>query len=141
MMKETNAMKLIQLAVSRLGVKIFRNNVGMGWIGESQRFSRKTPVMCNPGDVLIRNARPLHAGLCEGSSDLIGWTQREVTPDMVGKPVAVFTALEIKRSERARVTSAQLNFISQVRAAGGIAGLASNGQQAESLVTGKDLFS
>jgi hypothetical protein len=140
-MKESNIMKLIQLAASKLGVKIFRNNVGMGWIGESTRFHAKTPVMCNPGDVLIRNARPLHAGLCEGSSDLIGWTQKEVTPEMVGRPVAIFTALEVKKSERARVTSAQLNFIAQVRSAGGIAGLTSNEQQVHGLITGKDLFS
>lgn len=140
-MKETNIMKLIQLAASKLGVRIFRNNVGMGWIGESQRFSRKTPVMCNAGDVLIRNARPLHAGLCEGSSDLIGWTKKQVTPDMVGKPVAVFTAIEAKKSERARVTAAQLNFISQVRQAGGIAGLASNPENVTYIITGKDMFS
>jgi hypothetical protein len=39
----------------------------------------------------------LKYGLCLGSSDLIGWTIREITPDMVEKKVAVFTAIQVIR--------------------------------------------
>ena len=70
------------------------------------------------GSVLIKNARPLHAGLCAGSSDLIGWTVVEITPDMVGRKIAVFTAVESKTAT-GRATAEQLHFINTVRAAGG----------------------
>lgn len=115
-MTEQNLMKSIQLALGKLThVKLFRNNVGQGWIGNSKRLN-------GSGHVLIENARPLHAGLTEGSSDLIGWTEVIVTPDMVGKKVAIFTSLEIK-TESGRVTPAQVNFVEQVAKAGGIAGI------------------
>ena len=32
----------------------------------------------------------------EGMPDLIGWTETEITPDMVGQRVAIFTGIEIK---------------------------------------------
>ncbi len=86
-----------------------------------------------PGDVVIQNARPLHSGLCQGSSDLIGWTTREVTPDMVGKTVAIFTAVEIK-TESGKASAEQLNFIGQVRKCGGIAGIARSPYEAQNLI-------
>lgn len=133
-MFETNLQKLIMLGVSKVGTTtIFRNNVGMGWIGKSKRISQPTNVKLMPGDILIQNGRPLHAGLCEGSSDLIGWTERTVTPEMVGKKVAIFTAVEVK-TDAGRVTAQQLNFISRVRQAGGIAGIARSPEEARNLI-------
>jgi len=115
-MKEANIMRMIELALGKLPhVKIFRNNTGMGWIGNAKRIN-------GSGNVLIENARPIHAGLCEGSSDLIGWTAVEITPEMVGKKVAVFTAIEVK-SETGRVNPKQLNFVNFVAENGGIAGI------------------
>lgn len=134
-MLENNIQKLIMLGISQLKITtIFRNNVGMGWIGKSKRISAPTTVRLQPGDVVIHQARPLHAGLCEGSSDLIGWTEKTVTPDMVGKPIAIFTAVEVK-GDSGRATAEQLNFISRVRQAGGIAGIARNPQEAQGLIS------
>lgn len=92
--------------------RMFRNNVGMAWSG----------VIISKGinTITLNNPRPLHAGLCTGSSDLIGWTTIEVTPDMVGKKLAVFTALEVKTG-RVQVTAEQQNFIDTVNKSGGIA--------------------
>lgn len=59
--------------------------------------------------VYIPHARPLHAGLVVGGSDLIGWTD-------TGK----FLGIETK-SKRGRLTDEQRNFIQQVNDAGGIA--------------------
>lgn len=133
-MLESNISKLIMLAVSQLGSTVsFRNNVGMGWTGKSKRIASSITVKLNPGDVIIQNARPLHSGLCEGSSDLIGWTTREITPDMVGKKVAVFTAVEIK-TLTGRASPEQLNFIERVRQAGGIAGIARSPKEAQNLI-------
>lgn len=124
-MKEANIMRIIELALGKLPhVKIFRNNVGMGWIGKSKNVN---------GHVIIENARPLHAGLCEGSSDLIGWTTVEITPDMVGKKLAVFTALEVK-TEGGNVSPKQRNFLEVVRASGGIAGIAHSPEGARQII-------
>lgn len=105
----------------------------MGWIGRSRRISKPEIVQLKPGDIIIQDGRPLHAGLCEGSSDLIGWTERTVTPEMVGKKVAIFTAVEVK-TINGRATAEQLNFISRVRQAGGIAGIARNPKEAQNLI-------
>lgn len=114
------------VALSRLpGVRVFRNNVGMAWAGQVQRM--------RDGSVLIKNARPLHAGLCAGSSDLIGWTVVEITPDMVGRKIAVFTAVETKTAT-GKATTEQLHFINTVRAAGGFSGVARNEQEATGII-------
>lgn len=105
--------------------RMFRNNVGVGWIGQQ--------LVTRPGTVLLKDARPLHAGLCEGSSDLIGYTTIEVTPEMVGRQIAVFTALEVK-TPTGRATPKQLNFIEQVRKSGGIAGIARSPEEAANLI-------
>lgn len=121
MARDTSFLNLLLLKLSRGPVRLFRNSVGVGWVGKSTRFSRAETVIVQPGDVLIRNARALHAGLIEGSGDLIGWVTREVTPDMVGTRVAVFASAEAKEGA-GRMSEAQRNWRDQVIAAGGIAG-------------------
>ena len=102
----------------RLGISgkatMFRNNVAVSWVGDVTELK--------DGSVLIRNARRLHAGLCEGSSDLIGWRSLIITPEMVGERIAVFAALEVK-SKTGRATAGQKNFCERVIEAGGLAGI------------------
>lgn len=108
-----------------VGSKIFRNNTGVGWQGQTKTTTS--------GDKLIIDPRPLHAGLCVGSSDLIGWTPVVITESMVGKKVAVFTAIEVKKPS-GKASPSQLNFIHQVSIDGGIAGIAKNEDEALALV-------
>lgn len=110
----------ILLACSRGPVRLFRNNVGVGWTGKLEKPARPTTVTVYPGDVVLRKARPLHAGLAEGSGDLIGWRTVEVTPDMVGQRVALFVSLEGKEGA-GRLSPAQRGWLEAVQAAGGIA--------------------
>lgn len=126
-MNETNITRQIMLAIgrSRPRTRVFRNNVGMAWQGEG---TRKGSVL------IIENPRPLQAGLCEGSSDLIGWTTVEITPDMIGKRFAIFTAIEVKVPGGKGPTPQQTNFIEQVRQAGGIAGVARSDSDAIALL-------
>ena len=107
-MKESDLLKLIQLEASKRGYRLFRNNTGLGWTGKSFHISQPITMTLMPGDVLIRAARPLHAGLCEGSADLIGWNTD-------GK----FTAFEVK-TESGRLTEPQQHFLDAVNAAGGV---------------------
>lgn len=105
-MSEGDLMREIQLASSEIGARLFRNNSAQGWVGKSQHIG---------GRILIDDPRPLHAGLCVGSSDLIGWT-----PTLTESgPVAIFTAVEVK-SHKGRLTVDQSRFLDAVRSAGGI---------------------
>jgi hypothetical protein len=78
--------------------------------------------------------RPIDAGLVEGSSDLIGWTTVTVTPEMVGQKLAIFTAIEVKKNIKSVVSAKQLNFLTVIKNAGGIAGLARDPEEAARLV-------
>ena len=120
-MSEMNILKRIMLRCSKLAT-LFRQNTGVGWVGDAEKIFRRQQVWVGPGDVVVRKARPLHAGLVKGSSDLIGWTKIKITESMVGRVFAIFTAIEVK--DRTDPTPEQENFIDQVRGAGGIAGVA-----------------
>jgi hypothetical protein len=98
-MKETPTVKAVQLKASELGWRLYRNNVG--------RLQAKT-------------GQWVQYGLCVGSSDLIGWRTRVVTPDMVGQPIAQFVAVEVK-TDTGTLTEEQIAFLATVRLAGGVA--------------------
>lgn len=120
---ESKLMRQCQVAASAVGARLFRNNVGLGWTGKSIHISEEANIRVFPGDVVIRSARPLHAGLAQGSSDLIGFQPVLITQDMVGTQVAVFTAAEIKQ-DGGVVSVEQRNFLRVVKEAGGIAFIA-----------------
>jgi len=116
-MTEGDLMRAIMLAVSERGARVFRNNVAQGWVGELIWKN-------NFGTIKLRNARPLHAGLCNGSSDLVGWTKD-------GRMLAI----EVK-TRTGRVTEEQETFLMSVRDAGGIAGVARSVEEALRLLNG-----
>lgn len=117
----------VMLALSKLGTTVFRQNVGQAWVGSKVTKTRD-------GGAFIANARPVQMGLTTGSSDLIGWTPVVVTQEMVGQKVAVFTAVEVKRSEGGRTSKDQAHFIDVVTKAGGIAGVANSPEAAVRVV-------
>lgn len=120
---EQVTLRRILLACSRDNTRLFRNNVGVGWAGDAQKIQRDGNLYARRGDVLIRQGRPLHAGLCEGSSDLIGWHTVEIVPEMIGQRIAVFVAIEGK-SAVGRLRPAQVTFLDAVAAAGGVSTVA-----------------
>ena len=68
-----------------------------------------------------------------GGGDLLGWRTVEVTPEMVGQRVAVFTSIEVK-TRTGKLRPEQEQWLKVVRAAGGIAGVARSVEDAEALV-------
>lgn len=99
-MSETNNLKQIQLDLPK-NVKLFRNNVGLAVY---EKNGRKWSVKY---------------GLCEGSSDLVGFTKITITPEMVGREISVFTACEVKAEKGAKRTE-QIKFIDFIKNNGGI---------------------
>lgn len=128
-------LRRILLACSRGSSRLFRNNIALAWVGKAQKIDRACTVTVGPGDVVIRGARPLHAGLIAGSGDLIGWHSFVVQPEDVGRRVAVFASLEAKEGT-GRLSPEQRNFRDQVLAAGGIAGEVRSVEDATRLLVG-----
>ena len=118
-MSEHVIQQQILLAHGSGSVRLWRNNVGTGWAGQATKVTggnlRAVSQALRPGDVVIRQGRPLHAGLCVGSSDLIGYRQVD--------GFAQFVALEVK-SATGRATKEQVQFLDHIQAAGGLAGIA-----------------
>ena len=88
----------------------------------------------NTGTLRDQHGRPVSFGLCKGSADLIGWTTRTVTSEMVGQQIAVFTSIEVKSSS-GRVKPEQQQWLQAVAAAGGIAGVARSVGEAMDLLS------
>ena len=116
MSSEHQIQQRILLAHGSGPVRLWRNNVGTGWAGQATRITvgnlSAIAHALRPGDVVVRNGRPLHAGLCVGSSDLIGYRK-------VGD-LAQFVALEVK-SATGRPTAEQTRFLDHITSAGGCA--------------------
>jgi hypothetical protein len=129
MSSEQITQQKILLAHGSGDTRLWRNNVGTGWAGQATRITagnlNAIAHTLRPGDVIIRNARPLHAGLCVGSSDLIGYRK-------VGD-LAQFVALEVK-SERGRATTEQTRFLDHINTAGGCAAIVRSVADADSVL-------
>ena len=112
---EKDIERTLILHASQCGATMFKNNVG------KLRDER--------GNIVT-------FGLCKGSSDLIGWTPVTITPDMVGKKIAVFTAVEVKlnKNGKYKATDDQKRFISAVLNNGGFAGVADCKKDLEDII-------
>lgn len=104
MNQETKLMRQIMLALSANDCLCFRNETAGAYVGKVIHKDNRI--------VTLANAQLMTFGLCVGSADIIG----------IHKPTGRFLAMEVK-TETGRPTKEQLNFIEQVRAANGIAGI------------------
>jgi hypothetical protein len=122
---ESKLLKKIQGLLSRGNIRLFRNNVGSAFLGS---------YVWDHGAVVIPSPQRVTYGLCEGSSDLIGWRSRLITEDMVGKKFAQFVAIEVK-SPAGKVSKTQTAFIQTVRDAGGLSGVAKSESDAVQILS------
>ncbi|MDT9046454.1 MULTISPECIES: hypothetical protein [Enterobacteriaceae] len=103
---------------------LFRANVGTGWQGQGKPFRvlRTQSVIVQPGDVVLRQARPFSTGLPEGFSDTFGVVQVTITADMVGQVLGVALFGEVK-DEDGRVKPKQSAFLRAMTNYGALAGV------------------
>lgn len=103
MSAERNIQARVMLALgSRPEIRIFRNQVGFGYVGEPP------------------NQRRVSFGLMPGSGDLIGWRTRVITAEDIGRKFAQFLSVEVK-SDTGTPSKEQLRWANVVRECGGIA--------------------
>lgn len=112
---ETHLQQEIRLALgTRPDLRLYRNNCG----------SLPDP----------RTGRLVTFGLARGSADLVGWRTVTVTPDMVGRRLAVFCSIEVK-TPTGRLRPEQQAWLGVVAGAGGVAGVARSVSDAEALLS------
>lgn len=95
-MKESLLQRDVRLKLGRAdGVAAFRNNVGQAEFVSPQGLVQRVSY-----------------GLCVGSSDIIAVVSLVITPEMVGKTLGRFTAIELKaigaRTEPKRAANQQM---------------------------------
>jgi len=115
---ESRIKSQILIAVgSRPDIRLWNNPVGSGWVGVL-RDNRINP----DGSATLVRPRRVTFGLAPASPDLIGLVSIEITPDMVGRRVAVFVGAEVKKpGEQARPDQAAFHEI--ITAFGGRSGV------------------
>lgn len=112
----------VELAASSLNMRLLRNNSGALTDNEGRL------VRFGLGNVSKRVNQRIKSG------DLVGWTTITITPEMVGKQVAVFTNVEVKpvgfkikaQYKEGTREHAQEAFNQLVRNHGGFAGFATS---------------
>jgi len=125
---EADLYRQIQLAASKCGARLWRNNVGVlvDLDGRPVRFG------------LANESKASNVGL--KSSDLIGITPYVIMPEHVGRIFGVFTSIEVKGPGwkysggractcykcKACRERAQMAWIDMVRSMGGLAGFTDN---------------
>lgn len=101
---EKDIMLEIQVGLAYQGHRVFRNNVGL---------------------FVTNDGRRVKTGLCNGSSDLVGWTNK-----------GQFLAIEVK-TERGRLSENQKSFLTAVAASGGVGFVAHSLAEALENLSGK----
>ena len=107
-------------------VRLFRNNVGQGLMISHKHSFTGQAIITKVID-LVRSlgghAQRIRFGLAVGSGDLIGYQTVTITPEMVGRQVAVLLSCEVK-TEKGPVREEQYRWAAHINSVGGIAVIA-----------------
>ena len=128
MKDESHVQQEVQIEAMKNGCTLMRNNSG------SLIDTEGRPVRFGLGNISAKHNEN------SKSSDLIGITKIVITPDMVGKTVGVFTAVEVKKEgwkeskKFDKREQAQSNFITWVKSLGGFAGFCSDADRVKDIL-------
>lgn len=107
-------------------VRLWRNTVGQGLMVTHKNGFTAQAIITKVID-LVRSlgghAQRIRFGLAVGSGDLIGYRRITITPEMVGRDVAVFLSCEVK-TEKGPIREEQCRWAAHINSAGGIAVIA-----------------
>jgi hypothetical protein len=113
---EADVNDAIREAVKRMTlVELYRNNRGS--------------IRLESGGMLTYGVGP------NGAADWLGYCTVTITPDMIGRTIAQFVAIEAKRPGE-HASDDQQKFLTRVAVAGGIAGVAHSADELEALLKG-----
>lgn len=139
MAAESSVQRSVWISVAqrkRSPATLFRTNSGKAWLSGAGPARRLTD-----GSMVVPAARPVGLGLVmvngdtvPGLGDLTGYTLVEVTPELVGRVLPVFTCIETKESGGGRRRDNQIHFIRQLQNVGAIAGFAASERQANEII-------
>ncbi len=114
--------------------RLWRNATGLYHAGRVVTWGPGT-VRLLKGDAVIRGAQPVHAGLCDGSADLVGIVSvpvRLLDPDSVA---GLFTGIELK-AEHGGAKPHQRAWLKVIRSLGGIGKVARSVEDVRALLKG-----
>lgn len=119
---ENNAWKRALISIGRRFplARVFRQNVGAAYAGRGFTMKRGQTYTAQGGERVLMNPQLVEFGLMKGSGDGIGWHTITITPEMVGRQVAVFTSVEAKDTD-GKASPEQKQWRQAVLDAGGIA--------------------
>jgi len=100
---------MIELGKIR-NLRVFRNHCGRGVTGKILKGKA-------PGEWIVKNGRMTTFGLAPGTPDIVGWETVTITPEMVGKEVALILFVEVK-DLKGSLSEGQLNFATLARSMG-----------------------
>ena len=109
--------RLLDLAARELGidrVEIRRRN-----LIPPEKFPYNNEIIYQDFAPLVYDSGT-YAPALDKAVDLIGYRQVKITPEMVGRTVAVFTSVEVK-TDRGRPSEAQVRWLEHLQSAGAIA--------------------
>ena len=122
-MKESDLLTKIRDTCSKGLVRLWRNNVGVGLMVNHRNAAEKQAIITACIELARKmggSATRLAFGLTKGSGDLIGYRVVTVTPEMVGRRIAVFTSAEVK-TDAGRERDEQIAWREHINSVGGVA--------------------
>ncbi|WP_159711573.1 hypothetical protein [Geminicoccus flavidas] len=123
------------LEIGKQGGKAFRLNSGKAWAGKGQRQPDGSVIIPYPQHITVGFGYVDNTAV-SGPGDLFGWLPVVITPEMVGKTVAVALSAEAKRLVGGVVSKDQRDWIELVDGDGGIAGVVRTASDVRGLIHG-----
>lgn len=130
MTPEGKASLNVRLAANALGCRLYKNNSGVAYDASNR------PVFFGLGNEGKKDNESIR------TPDWVGWMTVTITPDMVGKKIPVFAAIDAKKLGFRRKTSypvgtreyGQHKFFELVTGVNGVAGFATNAGDVKQLI-------